>query len=73
METIKFGGYIIADDEVRHEDTVIVINDYYNSRDICEYMTPIPETPPIKYTVVKEIPRSDKEYFDVDYALWVTK
>lgn len=69
MNEFKVDGYTIVEDEVKHEDVVTVINDYYNSRDICEYMMPIPETPSLHYVVVKEAPKNDKEYFDVNYAL----
>lgn len=62
-------NYTIVDEEVKHEDTVIVINDYYNSRDICEYMIPIPESSPLDYSIVKEEINNNKEYYDINYAL----
>lgn len=69
MNEFKVDGYTIVEDEVKHDDVVTVINDYYDSREICEYTMPIPETPSLHYTVVKEAPKNDKEYFDVNYAL----
>lgn len=65
MKEFKVDGYTIVEDEVKHEDIVTVINDYYDSRDICEYMMPVPETQPLDYTIVKDT----DEYHPVDYAL----
>lgn len=62
-------NYTFVEDEVKHEDIVTVINDYYNSRDICEYMIPIPESSPLNYSVVKEEILNNKEYYDINYKL----
>lgn len=60
--------YLLVTDEVCTEDKIITINDYYNSRDICEYMLPLPETKPLNYSLVKD-EVSSNEYYDVNYAL----
>lgn len=60
--------YLLVNDEVCTEDKIITINDYYNSRDICEYMLPLPETKPLNYLLVKD-EVSSNEYYDVNYAL----
>lgn len=62
-------NYTFVEDEVKHEDIVTVINDYYNSRDICEYMIPISESSPLNYSVVKEEIPNNKEYYDINYSL----
>lgn len=65
MKELKVDGYTVVEDEVKHEDVVTVINDYYDSRDICEYVMPVSETQSLNYTVVK----NTDEYHSVDYAL----
>lgn len=60
--------YLLVTDEICTEDKVITINDYYNSRDICEYTLPLPETKPLNYLLVKD-EVSSNEYYDVNYAL----
>lgn len=60
--------YLLVTDEVCTEDKIITINDYYNSRDICEYALPLPETKPLNYLLVKD-EVSSNEYYDVNYAL----
>ena len=60
--------YLLVTDEICTEDNVITINDYYNSRDICEYALPLPETKPLNYSLVKD-EVSSNEYYNVNYAL----
>lgn len=60
--------YLLVTDEICTEDKIITINDYYNSRDICEYVIPLPETKPLNYLLVKD-EVSSNEYHDVNYAL----
>lgn len=67
MEAIMY-EYLLVTDEICTEDKVITINDYYNSRDICEYTIPFPETNPLNYSLVKD-EVSSNEYYNVNYAL----
>lgn len=64
----------IVNDEnkVDGEDVIMVINDFYNNSDFCDYSAaPVvtPTTGPV-YEIVKEVKEDDKNtYHDVSYAL----
>lgn len=57
--------YIFVEDEIKDDNVVMVINDFYDSREICEYMIPVPEIAAPNYEVCES---SDKLY-DISYAL----
>ena len=61
--------YIFVEDEIKDDNVVMVINDFYDSREICEYMIPVPEITAPNYEVCES---SDKLY-DISYALWVLR
>lgn len=50
--------------EEKKEDVVIVINDSYSLSERCDYVTPVPETAPLKFIFVNN---SDNEYFKIEY------
>lgn len=66
--------YTIVNDEdsKEKEDVVMVINDFYNSSDFCDYSAaPVvaPTDGPV-YEIVKEVKEDDKDkYHDISYAL----
>lgn len=63
--------YEIIDDTKKYEeDVVIVINDYYDSREICEYCMPIYETSLDNYTIVKDTTVEDPKtiFHDCNYT-----
>ena len=63
--------YKVVSDEVKNDDDVVmIINDWYDNSDTCNYATPVSESPSLPYTIVKEDKSSDKDtYYDVSYAL----
>ena len=45
---------VITEDSCSNEDVVLVVDDYYNSSDICEVCTPDCEASAPDYTVVND-------------------
>ena len=61
---------VVADDKKVDDDVVLVINDWYDGSDTCNYALPVSESPSLPYTIVKEDKADDKEvYHNVSYAL----
>lgn len=60
---------IIDDKKKDDEDVIMVINDYYDSREICECCTPVSETSLDNYTIVKNTPVEDPKtiFHDCNY------
>lgn len=62
---------VVADEKKSDDDVVMVINDWYDGSDTCNYVLPVSETPDLPYTVVKKENVDDKDkYYDVSYVLW---
>lgn len=61
--------YTIVDDEKKVEDDVVmVINDWYDGSNQCDYVLPVSETIDLPYVIVKEEKVDDKDkYYDVSY------
>lgn len=61
--------YTIVDDEKKVEDDVVmVINDWYDGSNQCDYVLPVSETVDLPYVIVKEEKVDDKDkYYDVSY------
>jgi len=61
---------VVNDDKKVDEDVVIVINDWYDCSDTCNYATSISESLNLPYTIVKEDKVDNKDkYYDVNYVL----
>ncbi len=61
---------VVNDDKKVDEDVVIVINDWYDGSDTCNYAAPISESLNLPYTIVKEDKVDNKDkYYDVNYVL----
>ena len=61
---------IVNDDKKVDDDIVMVINDWYDGSDTCNYAMPVSESPNLPYTIVKENKVDDKDkYYDVSYVL----
>lgn len=63
--------YTVVNDEKKvDEDIVMVINDWYDGSDTCNYVLPVSEAPDLPYIIVKEDKIDDKDkYYDVSYVL----
>ena len=61
---------VVKDEKKVNEDVVMVINDWYDGSDTCNYALPVSESPNLPYTIVKEDKVDDKDkYYDVSYCL----
>lgn len=63
--------YNVTSDDVKTDDNVVlVINDWYDCSDTCNYVLPVSESPSVPYTIVDEDNVDDKEvYHNVSYTL----
>ena len=61
---------VVNDDKKVDEDAVIVINDWYDGSDTCNYAVSVSESQNLPYTIVKENKVDNKDkYYDVNYVL----
>lgn len=61
---------VVNDEEIKDDDVVLVINDWYAGSDNCNYAMPVADSPDLPYTIVKESKIDDKEvYHNVSYNL----
>lgn len=61
---------VVNDDKKVDDDIVMVINDWYDGSDTCNYAMPVSESPDLPYIIVKEDKVDDKDkYYDVSYVL----
>lgn len=64
--------YNVVKEEKKDDDVVMVINDWYDGSDSCNYAMPVADTPDLPYTIVKETKTDDNDvYHEVNYCLWV--
>lgn len=63
--------YNVVSDDVKTDDNVVlVINDWYDCSDTCNYVLPVSESTSIPYTIVDEDSVDDKEvYHNISYTL----
>lgn len=62
--------YNVVKEEKKDDDVVMVINDWYDGSDSCNYAMPVADTSDLPYTVVKETKIDDKDvYHEVNYCL----
>ena len=63
--------YNIVSDDVKTDDNVVlVINDWYDCSDTCNYVLPVSESQSVPYTIVDEDSVDDKEvYHNISYTL----
>ena len=63
--------YNVVSDDVKTDDNVVlVINDWYDCSDTCNYVLPVSESPIVPYTIVDEDNVDDKEvYHNISYTL----
>ena len=61
---------VISDDVKTDDNVVLVINDWYDCSDTCNYVLPVSESQSVQYTIVDEDNVDDKEvYHNISYAL----
>ena len=61
---------VVNDDKKVDDDIVMVINDWYDGSDTCNYAMPVSESPDLPYLIVKEDKVDNKDkYYDVSYVL----
>ena len=61
---------VISDDVKTDDNVVLVINDWYDCSDTCNYVLPVSEPQSVPYTIVDEDNVDDKEvYHNISYAL----
>lgn len=61
---------VISDDVKTYDNVVLVINDWYDCSDTCNYVLPVSESPNVPYTIVDEDNVDDKEvYHNISYTL----
>lgn len=61
---------VISDDVKTDDNVVLVINDWYDCSDTCNYVLPVSELQSVPYTIVDEDNVDDKEvYHNISYAL----
>lgn len=61
---------VVNDDKKIDDDIVMVINDWYDGSDTCNYAMPVSESPDLPYLIVKEDKTDNKDkYYDVSYVL----
>lgn len=61
---------VVNDDQKVDDDIVMVINDWYDGSDTCNYAMPVSESPDLPYLIVKEDKVDDKDkYYNVSYVL----
>ena len=63
--------YNVVSDDVKTDDNVVlVINDWYDCSDTCNYVLPVSESTSTQYTIVNEDNVDDKEvYNSISYTL----
>ena len=63
--------YNVVSDDVKTDDNVVlVINDWYDCSDTCNYVLPVSESQSVLYTIVDEDNVDDKEgYNSISYTL----
>lgn len=63
--------YNVVSDDVKNDDNVVlVINDWYDCSDTCNYVLPVSESPNAPYIIVDEDNVDDKEvYHNISYTL----
>ena len=63
--------YNVVSDDVKTDDNVVlVINDWYDCSDTCNYVLPVSEAKCVPYTIVDEDNVDDKEvYHNISYTL----
>ena len=63
--------YNVVSDDVKNDDNVVlVINDWYDCSDTCNYVLPVSESPSAPYIIVDEDNVDDKEvYHNISYTL----
>lgn len=63
--------YNVVSDDVKTDDNVVlVINDWYDCSDTCNYVLPVYESQSVPYTIVDEGNVDDKEvYHNISYTL----
>ena len=63
--------YNVVSDDVKTDDNVVlVINDWYDCSDTCNYVLPVSKSQSVPYTIVDEDNVDDKEvYHNISYTL----
>lgn len=60
----------VKDEVTSKEDVIMVINDWYNNSNSCEYVLPVNESAPVMFEITKEkIEDPSKVFHNVDYTL----
>lgn len=62
---------VIEDGVKKNDDVVVVINDWYDNCDRCDYVLPRDTSRAMQCTIVKDPVKDTNKCVEVNYSLWL--